>query len=181
MPTPAIADDASIAIRQLLDRQAISDCLLRYTRGADRLDVALLRSAFHDDAIDRVGTHAGTVEEFLARWLPQQEGRQAQQHYLTNTTIDLDGDVAHVESYFLAIIKLRDSEAARLSGGRYADRFERRNGEWKIAVRVVLSEWGLVADASAMTGVARPDVSHRDRNDITYLRPLVVPPTGTGS
>ena len=174
-------DDSATAIRQILDRQAITDCLLRYTRGADRLDVALLRSAFHDDAIDRVGTDPGTVDDFLARWLPQQEGRQAQQHYLTNTTIDLDGDVAHVESYFFAIIKLRDGETARLSGGRYADRFERRDGEWKIAVRVVLSEWGVVVDASSMTGVARPDLSSRDLRDATYLRPLVIPPAGTGS
>ena len=168
-------EDQAKALRQLLDRQAISDCLLRYTRGADRLDEVLLRSSFHSDAIDCVGSHAGTIDDFLARWLPMQPARQAGQHFITNSTVDLDGDRAHVESYFFAIIKLTESTDAKISGGRYADRFECRNGEWKIAARVVLSEWNMVADASAMTGILPPDVSHRNASDITYQRPMSIP------
>ena len=36
------------------DREAITDCLYRYTRGIDRLDRDLVRSAYHDDAVDDV-------------------------------------------------------------------------------------------------------------------------------
>src|SRR5882724_2908499 len=51
----AMNDQDQMALRQLLDRQAILDCLHRYTRGVDRLDRQLLLSAYHADAIDDHG------------------------------------------------------------------------------------------------------------------------------
>ncbi|MEJ0039683.1 MAG: nuclear transport factor 2 family protein [Gammaproteobacteria bacterium] len=48
------------------DRQAILDCLKRYTRGADRHDVELIKSAFWPDASISYGKPI-SVEEF-AQW-----------------------------------------------------------------------------------------------------------------
>jgi hypothetical protein len=47
-------DDATIGgkLQDLADRADILDCMYRYARGMDRLDRALLRSAYHDDAVD---------------------------------------------------------------------------------------------------------------------------------
>ena len=39
-------------MQDLLDRQAILDCLNRYCMGVDRHDSELLISAFHADAVD---------------------------------------------------------------------------------------------------------------------------------
>jgi len=167
------------ALRALLDKEAIRDCFLRYMRGIDRLDAELICSAFHEGAIDNHTSEIrGSIDDLLAWWLPQQPGREATQHFVTNQTIDLDGDVAHVESYFFVFIKQKAHNEGALVGGRYADRFERRNGAWKIALRVVLPEWQADVDASNTGAVSRAGAAtgSRDRSDPTYQRPLRDPP-----
>src|SRR3979409_2503662 len=96
----AVHESEETALRALLDRQQIMDCMHRYTRGVDRVDEELIRSAFHPDAPDFHGPVNGGVDAFLGYWLPLQAAREVSQHYISNTTIDLDGDTAHVETYF---------------------------------------------------------------------------------
>jgi hypothetical protein len=160
----------------LLDRQEIMDCLHRYTRGVDRVDTDLIRSAFHPDAIDYHGPVTGTVEDFLAYWLPLQPAREVSQHYIANTTIDLDGDTAHAETYFTYVHKAAGTPDMTLSGGRYADRLERREIGWRIAMRVVIREWSMVADGSRTTAyLAQINRARKDHTDPTYARPLLGP------
>lgn len=164
---------------ELLDKRDIEESFLNYTRGVDRQDADLIRAAFHPDAIDN-HTRAvrGSIEGMLEWWLPQQPQREATQHFVTNQRIDLDGDSAHVETYFICIIKHHGADDALFAGGRYVDRFEKRQGKWKIALRVVLSEWQVEADARAMRdlpGRVLP-FSTRDKGDLVYSRPLVNPP-----
>ena len=89
-------------LAEVLDRQDIHDCLLRYARGMDRHDAELAKSAYHDDARDDhilyIGSGYGLVD-----WAMGQHDATvtAHQHYLVNTTIDLEGDQAHVETYFI--------------------------------------------------------------------------------
>lgn len=173
-----VLESTDARVAQLLDRQEITACLLRYTRGVDRVDPDLIRSAFHPDAIDHHGPVTGTVEDFLDWWLPQQPPREVSMHYISNTTIDLDGDVAHVETYFTYYHKAFDAPEMSLSGGRYADRFERREDGWRIATRVVIRDWSMTADGTR-TGAyldALPRRARRDRTDPTYTRPLLGPP-----
>ena len=82
------------AVAALLDRQAISDCLVRYARGVDRLDQDLIRSAFWEDAHDAHGQIAGSVDDFLASWWPRQSAREVAQHLLANQAIELGADAA---------------------------------------------------------------------------------------
>ena len=170
-----MAPEMERALQALLDKEAIRDCFLRYLRGIDRADVELIKSAFHKGAIDHhTQEMRGSIGDMLAWWLPQQAGREATQHFGTNQTIDLDGDVAHVETYFLVFIKQKGENEGALIGGRYADRFERRDGVWKIALRVVIPEWQAVADACNTEWVSRAGgaLGARDRTDPTYQRPL---------
>jgi hypothetical protein len=173
-----VLESTDARLAQLLDRQEIMDCLHRYTRGVDRVDPDLIRSAFHPDAIDHHGPVNGSVDDFLAWWLPQQPPREVSQHYISNTTIDLDGDTAHAETYFTYYHKAFGAPEMTLSGGRYADRLERREDGWRIALRVVIREWSMVADGTR-TGdylSAIPPRSRRDRTDPSYMRPLMGPP-----
>ncbi len=166
-------------LARLLNKRAIEEAFLDYTRGVDRLDIDLIRDCFHPDAIDNhTRTVRGSIDNMLNWWLPLQPDREATQHFVTNQRIDLEGDTAHVETYFFCLIKLRGSDAATISGGRYVDRFEKRAGKWKIALRVVLSEWQTATDASIMKGLADQvlNVGSRDLNDPAYQRPLVNPP-----
>jgi hypothetical protein len=172
MTQPAKTRDQRID--EMLDRQEILECVYRYTRGVDRVDEELIRSAYHADARDFHGAVNGSVDDFLAWWLPMQPPREVSQHYVSNVTIDLDGDTAHVESYFTFVHKALGESPMTVSGGRYADRYERRESGWRIATRVVISEWAMVADGSQTT-VRRQvvDRGRRDHSDPTYIRPLL--------
>jgi hypothetical protein len=165
------------ALQALVDRQAIHDCLLRYARGVDRLDEELLRSAFHDDV-------SGIVDYVFA----QEPKRTATAHYILNHLIELDGDVAHSEAYFLCVIGLRpgedpgymatgaDAQSSPMTflGGRYVNRFERRDGEWRLVVRESVGDWHAIADGSQLNAylAAMPTTGVRNRSDVSYERPL---------
>lgn len=164
------------AVRLLLDRQAIWDCLLRYARGADRLDPDLIRSAFWPDAHDSHGAMSGSPEEFLATWLPTQAVREAGQHLLANHTVEIEGDTAHAETYFLSSMKDVDSDVLRLVAGRYVDRFEKRAGDWRIADRVVVLDWQCQADASGMERTLAGRVRGLRTHDDPSYRLLEPPP-----
>src|SRR4051794_15140502 len=88
-------------VRELKDRQDIYDCVMRYCRGVDRFDRDLLASAYHSDAIDDHGEFVGPVQQFIDwafAWHTKYQQRT--QHSITNHICELDGDVAHAESYW---------------------------------------------------------------------------------
>jgi hypothetical protein len=164
----------------LLDRQAIMDCLTRYTRGVDRLDRALLVSAYHPDAIDDHGIFVGGPEEF-ADWALayHREHQIATNHLLSNHRCEIDGDTAHAETYCTYVGVNRDG-TIDVIGNRYVDRLEKRDGRWAILRRVCTVEWvaamtpaemaGQMKDAMAAMMSNAPNT--RDRSDISYARPL---------
>ena len=166
------------AIQQLIDRQSILDCMTRYCRGVDRRDHDLISSVYHPDAIDDHGAFVGSREEFV-EWgrLRNETGPITTQHHITNHSCEIDGDIAHAETYYLFNARNRD-ETLVAAGGRYVDRLERRDGEWRIAQRYCLVEWAGTIDATAIPFADIPDVHAtgapaRDRSDPSYLRPLV--------
>lgn len=169
-------------LRKLLDREAILDCLNRYARALDRKDPDSLRTVFHRDATDHHGgraTYHPAADELIADWETRDADREFSQHLLFNTSIELDGDTAHTETYFQLMVELkRDARtgdpALSVSGGRYVDRFERRAGEWRIATRVLIVEY-----ATEIDSVEQPHHrlwARRDRSDPSYARPLLGPP-----
>lgn len=182
-------------VLELRDRQAILDCLMRYARGVDRLDRELLLSAYHDDAIDDHGMFVGNREDF-ADWVAQMHSSThlSHQHCLFNHSCELDGDVAHTETYYMFVGMNRQGDTLSMSGGRYLDRFERRDGRWAIAARVCVRDWAPLPerpdfdDPSTLTAIRAvlppavcefmatgPRVS-RDPSDPSYDRPLTIEP-----
>jgi hypothetical protein len=152
-------------IERLLDRQEILDCLHRYTRGVDRLDQESLVSAFHHDARIEQGPMRGNAKAFVEYFWPNQGTRVTCQHYIGNPTIEIDGDRARSEVYFLSVGREAGETKVKLVGGRYVDRLERRDGEWRIAERVTIGEWMLDGDGAVdMTGKSR-----RDPSDPSYV------------
>ena len=157
---------------ELLDREAIRDVIYRYCRACDRRDERLLRSVYHPDAADNHGAFAGSADDFVRYTMDTGgAGFIAGQHHIGNILIELDGDVAHVESVFICHLVSGDQDARQIEvlGGRYWDRMERRDGEWRIADRVVLLDW------SELRGdIAEPDRAktfmpgQRSVSDATY-------------
>jgi hypothetical protein len=125
----------------------IRQALVRYCRGVDRGDEDLILSAYHPGAMDRHGTlHDAPAEDFAKHVLARfDRPKIVGQHHLTNTYIDLRGDVALVESYFLgfrpAINEATGEDELVPLGGRYLDRFEKREIGWRIAERLVVVDW----------------------------------------
>jgi hypothetical protein len=168
-----------MSVAQLLARQEITDCLMRYCRGVDRADEELIRSAYWPDAHDAHGEWNGPIDAFVGGWLPRQGRREVCQHFVTNLTFVFDDEGADVESYFLSAAKAHDSDDLLLVAGRYCDRFTERGGEWRIQTRLVLQDWLTSTDASSMAGIlaATAHRGARDRTDPSYAHP--VPTRGT--
>jgi SnoaL-like domain len=64
-------------------------------------------------------------------------------HAIHNLTIEVHGDEAFSEAYFVAYIGRADGGAEYVDAfcGRYIDRWERRGGEWGVVHRDVAREW----------------------------------------
>ena len=131
-------------LEQLLDREAIRDCLYRYCRGIDLVDEQALRSAYWEDASDCHGPYKGSASGFIEWALEALENMDRSVHQITNILIELRGVSAVVESKFSAFQRAPDQEGVLKQVvilGRYADLFEKRGKEWKIAQRTVIYDW----------------------------------------
>jgi hypothetical protein len=164
-------------LQQLLDRQDITDCLTRFSRGMDRFDREWFLSAFHPDAVIAVGDFVGGPAD-LYDWARNmhEHGQIATQHNLLNNTCEIDGDTAHCETYYLFAARNLD-ETNWIAGGRYFDRLERRNGQWRIALRTNTIEWSGMVPTMPIPFADVPDIGDngvpaRDRTDPSYRRPL---------
>ncbi|ABW14082.1 nuclear transport factor 2 family protein [Frankia sp. Mgl5] len=175
-----IAGTEQAAIQQLLDKQAIREATMRYCRGVDRCDPDLISSAYHPDAIDDHGDqrYSGrTVGRGVADLV---RSAKVSMNQVTNQLITLHDDrTAGCETYFTVwrSIETEGEDRVLLAIGRYIDRFERREGEWKIAHRLVIVDLTHVVPASGLMRPSRPGLGSRDRNDPSYAA-LESPDTG---
>ena len=158
-------------LRAVLDEREIRDVILRYCRGIDRMDAALVRSCYHPDAVDDHGSFSGDVEAFLAWVWPLLRRYTMTMHFVGNLLVEVDGDVAAAESYGIAFHR---SDAGRpnlnlITGFRFLDRFERRQGSWRIARRTAVTEWSRVDDEAGrfLPGDSQPR-GRRDAEDTSY-------------
>lgn len=142
-------------LERLIARQEIADVIYRYARGIDRMDFDLVRGCYHPDAYDDHGAFKGSVDEFLAAAAPFLARWTATQHFMGNMLIEIDGEQARAETYAVAYHRREDGHGNGkddVMGIRYVDRFERRHGAWKIAYRVVATEWRRVDPVSGARG-----------------------------
>ena len=118
-------------IEELSARAQIHDVLLRYCRGLDRVDMLLVRGAFHQDAYIHFpeSLHVGGVDGFFDFLTAEMPRFVRAMHFLGNSLIEFDGPtIAHVETYLEA--DHQGSEQHHWKGdyvklwGRYLDRFE---------------------------------------------------------
>jgi hypothetical protein len=171
--------DLAAAVREIRDRQEIYDCILRYCRGIDRLDRELLLSAYHHDAIDDHGVFVGPVDKFADHVFELHGTHQHRtQHHITNHRCEIEGHVAHAESYYIFRSLNKQPPLYTNASGRYLDRLERRDGRWAIAARICLVEirnehWaptGFEGDSDYMPAL-------RSREDTSYRKPLEIDPS----
>jgi hypothetical protein len=177
-----MTDEASLDalqqdVRYLMDRTAILDCISRHARGCDRHDIDLIAAAYHGDGVDEHGYEMNQGPQYGA-WAnaTHAETSRVHVHNITTHTCEIDGQTAHAESYVIVVLIGTESRTAQFITGRYIDRLERRDGEWRIAVRRSTVEGMFIADARVLQSEFFTQkgylVGTRDRTDLSYARPL---------
>ncbi len=186
--------DLTTAIRVLLDKEAIRECLMRYCRAVDRVSPEDIGAAYHEKSWDYHGVVSMSGPDLAA--LDWKAGATMQHHHLGQSLIDLDGDVAFAETYFLCHQRSQggslsfakamsddastsaadasgaDREVITLMVGRYVDRFEREHGEWRVRIRKVIIDWASEApgpvDRSLFDAFSNGHQGQRKPDDIVY-------------
>src|SRR5207249_104587 len=136
-------------VQYLSDRLEILDCIARNSRGCDRFDTDLVSSSYLPGGMDEHGFEVNPGEKY-GEHANAVHGASFQltMHNITTHSCEIDGDVAHAESYAVGLFLDKDGNTGRVLAGRYIDRLERRNGVWGIVVRRSTLDVLLTGDAS---------------------------------
>ena len=154
---------------ELLDKQAIHELINAYCNAADRHDHAKMRALYHEDAIDEHGHFAkGPAMEFIDKLPEIQKNMEILHHNVTTVNLKLDPgswsgagfNRAEGEVYIIAFHKVKDPGSGSgagsgkgydvLIGGRYFDKYEKRDGVWKFSHRSIVADWAYPASPSAV-------------------------------
>ena len=177
-------------VERIADRMAIQDVMYKWCRAIDRLDYEGIRSVFHPDATDNHGPYVGGVDGLIEWVRERHKSIPFSSHQVSNILIEFaTPDLALVETCIRTLQRYpADAKAslAQLSGGqtgkpgvgidllassRYIDRFERRNGEWRIARRTLVPDWKQLIEVPENAPKPQPGwlVGRRDQQDFIYL------------
>ena len=150
------AQRSEARVQQLLDKQEIAELSHNYMRALDRLDRELMLSVFHPDATTDYGFFKGSGPEFVDYAQNALKDHISNQHMIGQILIDLEGDIAFGEVYYQAFHRflVDDVETDLFVAGRYVDRYERRDGAWKIAKRNVVIHYFNPIPGAEMTAPA---------------------------
>jgi hypothetical protein len=139
--------DLKFELRDLLDKQAIHEIVLKIARGTDRFDRALLSMYIHPEAvIDLGGPSPLNGAAFIAALAPPADPRPGRMHVIANVLVELHSDRAFAESYLLSYqeVTRQTEHFTRVRCGRYLDRFHRETSGWKLTHRTLVDEAGRV-------------------------------------
>lgn len=167
------AEDGQL-LRRLDAEAQICGCINRHALASDILDEEMWKSTYWPDAREDHGWYRGNAHEFVERVVIELRSEMdTTSHHVSNFTIVVDGDRASAISYFLAYCRHVRPDGTRrdsLSGGRYIDKFERRDDTWKIADRITKADWIRMFDDSMEWGSElrpgfAPRLGSRDADD----------------
>ncbi len=171
--------------QELLDRQAVTDAIMRCARGIDRLDEEIFDRYFRPEMTMVVAGNEIPAPAFVQGSRRDAPNRLATQHALSNAFVAVDGDRAVADTLLLGVIAFRDgfgpafidTESAglgglMLSGCRYVDDWVRGPDGWLLERRVLVQEWmGRFDDSGMLDLLGRPDANgRRDPEDPSYAR-----------
>lgn len=160
-------------VARLRAMEAVRARVYGFSRALDRLDRELLAEQFHSDAeVDYGVFYKGPVAGFLDVALRFQGGMRDTHHLVGNVLATVAGERAAAESYVQAhhVIAQAGELVQLLVGARYLDRFECRAGQWKIAFRTEVIDWGrwLAVPERWFEENGEMAKGRRDRSDLSY-------------
>ncbi len=144
-------------LQEMLDEFQLRKLVNSYCRAVDRGDIAHLRRLYHDDAEDDHGAFStGLADDFLNELAAVRPYIRSMQHNVTTINFAISGDTAEGEIYTIAThtFVTGDRDVDVIVGGRYLDKYEKRDGTWKFIERRIVTDWAHVNDPSSV------DLSH---------------------
>ncbi|MFI1330510.1 nuclear transport factor 2 family protein [Streptomyces sp. NPDC020845] len=132
--------------------RAIENLIARYAELVDDGDFAglgnLLADATFTGSGEPVSGRDAIEKMFQDTLIVYADGTPRTQHVTTNVAIEVDeqANTAVSRSYVTVMQALPDLPLQPIAGGRYHDRFERRDGQWRFVARRV--RINLVGDVS---------------------------------
>lgn len=138
-------------VQTLIDKQAITEVLVRYCRGVDRMDRETFENCYWPDATDDHVKYVGGVSG-LVKFVFDAIAKMRTQHMLGNILIEMRSpDRAMSESYVHAYHEADGffGKEEFVIGARYLDIFEKRAGEWRILHRKICMDYYKTAAATS--------------------------------
>lgn len=141
-------------LQDLLDKQDITELVHTYCNAADRHDHEKLRELYHEDASDDHGAFfSGLAMDFIDQMPEIQASMNILHHNITTVNIAVDGDYGEGEIYVLAFHQVQSETGPvdLMIGGRYLDRYEKREEQWKFSHRTIVTDWARYASPSEVS------------------------------
>jgi ketosteroid isomerase-like protein len=152
-------------LQEMIDEFELRKLVHAYCRAVDRGDFAQVRNLYHHDAVDAHGGFTGsagsTADDFVAQLAATRRYIRSMQHHITTVNFAISGRAAEGEIYTIATHTLagRDRDLDVVVGGRYLDKYEKRDDAWKLVERTIVTDWATVNDPSTV------DLSHSITRD----------------
>jgi 3-phenylpropionate/cinnamic acid dioxygenase small subunit len=152
-----VPTDVDTAVRELIDRAAVTEVLYSYARLVDGRDFAAAAELFTDDCVAEYGIRETEIlrsSAAVADWLASQlRDGSASSHHISNVQVSFpDADHAEATCYVYAWHRMPGAAADPIVLARYVDRLERTPDGWRIAHRRLLGH-GLI---DFPDGIIRP-------------------------
>jgi ketosteroid isomerase-like protein len=150
------------ALQEMIDEFQLRKLVHAYCRAVDRGDIAALRDLYHHDAVDAHGGFStGSIEQFFEQLVAARPYIRTMQHNITTVNFAIAGHAAEGEIYTIAFHTLagKERDIDVVVGGRYLDKYEKRDDVWKLIERTIVTDWARVTDPSSM------DMSHSITKD----------------
>ncbi|WP_006245979.1 nuclear transport factor 2 family protein [Mycolicibacterium tusciae] len=141
------------ALQEMIDEFALRKLVHAYCRAVDRGDIAALRDLYHHDATDAHGGFStASIDQFFEQLVAARPYIRTMQHNITTVNFAIAGNAAEGEIYTIAFHTLagKDRDIDVVVGGRYLDKYEKRDDAWKLIERTIVTDWARVSDPSTM-------------------------------
>ncbi len=170
---------------RLDDREAIRDVITAYAHAIDRRRWSMMEHLFHHDAQFQFGAVSGDWRGFVDQARAIIDPCMATQHQLGQVMFGFEDEATcHTETYMTAMHTIPSGYPvpevfpdkgviySAVIAGRYVDRFELRDGDWRIAHRTGLYDWREFREVEGVDLSSMPEGSsgfHNERDPSTVV------------
>ena len=166
-------EQMQIQVETLQAKQALHELVANYCTGVDRRDRVLLEALWWPEATMDFGVFVGPAAQFCELICADNPAMEISFHFTSNELFEIDGDQAVGRHYVIGMSSLLVDGVAtqQLVGGRYLDKYARREGVWTFSKRLFVLDLNINQPSSAIWDKGIGAVVARGRatrDDVSY-------------